>query len=99
MAGIDYLVMQDKVLVWILQLLFANWKESHSTVKSMYHFQSQFQQGVPRCQQNVISSLDHGRIPGLVSIVAHSAVCCTVLVHNNSFRTVTKVNLCISHSK
>ena len=72
MAGIDYLVMQDKVLVWILQLLFANWKEFHSTVKSMYHFQSQFQQGVPRCQQNVISNLDYRRT---TRHGFHSAVC------------------------
>ena len=72
MAGTDYLVIHDKVLDWILQLLFADWEESHSTVKSMYRFQSQFQQGVPQCQQNAISKLDYGRT---TRHGFHSAVC------------------------
>ena len=63
-------------------------------MKLMNPFQLQFQQGLTQCQLNVISNLDHGRTPVMVSTVLFVA---TVLVHNDSSRTVAKVDLYISH--
>ena len=65
-------------------------------MKLMNPFQLQFQQRLTQCQLNVICNLDHGRTLVMVSTVLFVA---TVLVHNDSSRTVAKVDLYISHTK